>query len=215
MDTNGHECQDRDSCSFVSIRGSNLLPFNACSDTRIGIRTSIMQCGPCGMCPLLILSCLLVSVAGCFQSDGGSSATEPSTQVAITEVEKILPDAEGVFHIYEGDLVQAVLDAAATDPIHKHVVIHEGTYRPAYVSQAMIRFHARHDGLFLEGSGQVTLTAENREVAIPGDAGYPAVVNHVVYLALYLSHAKTQRKSNKAQRKYQMKFAPLPLLFLA
>ncbi|MDA1232476.1 MAG: right-handed parallel beta-helix repeat-containing protein [Planctomycetota bacterium] len=99
------------------------------------------------------------------------------------------PDSEGVFHIHEGDSIQDVLDAAASDPVRKHVVIHGGTYRPGRTSQAMVRFHAKHDGIFLEGQGEVTLTAENWDVAVHGASGYPAVVNHVIYFGDGISNA--------------------------
>ena len=99
------------------------------------------------------------------------------------------PDFEGVFHIYEGDSIQDVLNAAASDPVQKHVIIHEGVYRPDCLSQAMVRFHAKHDGILLEGQGEVTLTAENRDVAVAGASGYPAVVNHVIYFGDGVSNA--------------------------
>lgn len=123
----------------------------------------------------------IAGVSGCYDSAGDNSTTNAGATVPTAAANATRPDANGVYHVYEGDSIQAALDAAASDSDHKHVMIHEGTYRPAYPSQAMIRFHSRHDGLFLEGAGQVTLTAENRSAAIPGTAGYPAIVNHVVY----------------------------------
>lgn len=95
---------------------------------------------------------------------------------------KPVPDENGLYHIHPGDDLQRVLDAAASDVKHKDVVIHAGIYRPAYSSQAMIRFHAHHDGIVLRADGEVTLTAENRDLSIPGTPGYPAIVNHVVYI---------------------------------
>ena len=104
-----------------------------------------------------------------------------------------VPDSQGVYHIRPSDSVQQILDAVAADPARKRIVIHEGTYRPAFAAQAMVKFHARHDGIVLEAEGVVTLTAENHDVAIPGEPGYPAVVNHVVYFGDGISDATKLR----------------------
>lgn len=128
--------------------------------------------------------------AGCADNgDKESASTNRAMKVSGAAKTVPTPDTTGVFHIREGDSIQEVLDAAAIDRNHKRVVIHEGTYRPPYPSQAMVKFHARHDGIILEGSGLVTLTAENRDVAIPGDVGFPAIVNHVVYFGDGVSSA--------------------------
>ena len=90
-------------------------------------------------------------------------------------------DSDQAYHVYSGEDIQAALDRAANDPLHKHVVVHSGVYRPARHRQALIAFNKRHDGITLEAQGDVTLTAENRQIAQQTDEGYPAIVNHVVY----------------------------------
>lgn len=94
---------------------------------------------------------------------------------------------DGRYHIHPGDNIQAVLDAAAADPLNKQVIIHSGTYRPQYPAQAMVRFHRRHDGIVLSGRGEVILTAENEELANRDLDSFPAIVNHVVYFGDGLS----------------------------
>ena len=89
--------------------------------------------------------------------------------------------SDGVYHVFPGDAIQPVLDAAAADPQHKRVMIHAGTYRPSVAAQAMIFFNARHDGITLEAEGEVILTAANPEVGDRSSPSYPAIVNHVVY----------------------------------
>ena len=128
--------------------------------------------------------------AGCSDSDDPKSALTQRADDSIASAKVVpRPDLDGVFHVHEGESIQDVLDAAAADPVRKHVVIHAGTYRPAYASQAMIKFHAKHDGILLEADGEVTLTAENRDVAVPGESGYPAAVNHVIYFGDGVSSA--------------------------
>ncbi len=94
---------------------------------------------------------------------------------------KILPDNEHVRHVRPGMDIQDVLEAAAADPAHKVVRVHEGVYCPRQHAQAMIYFNARHDGIRLEAEGEVVLTAANPEIADPTVFNFPAVVNHVVY----------------------------------
>ena len=91
------------------------------------------------------------------------------------------PDNNGIYHVYPGEEIQAVLDIAATDPLHKHVKVHAGTYRPAKHAQAMVYFNARHDGILLEADGDVILTAANPAISDRSATTYPAIVNHVVY----------------------------------
>lgn len=91
------------------------------------------------------------------------------------------PDDEHIRHVWPGMEIQEVLEAAASDPVHKVVYVHEGTYRPRQPAQAMIFFNARHDGIRFEAKGDVTLTAANPEIADPTVMSFPAVVNHVVY----------------------------------
>ncbi|HUS36474.1 MAG TPA: right-handed parallel beta-helix repeat-containing protein [Verrucomicrobiae bacterium] len=85
------------------------------------------------------------------------------------------------YHVYPGDRIQEALDRAATNKITKTVVVHTGEYRPDTKRQAMIWFNKRHDGVRLLADGKVVLTAANPQLAQSSDAGYPAVVNHVVY----------------------------------
>jgi hypothetical protein len=89
--------------------------------------------------------------------------------------------AAGGYHVRPGDNIQDALEAAAKDPINKTVYVHAGTYRPAAPGQALIWFNARHDGITLEGVGDVVLTAANPDVADRRAQSFPAVVNHVVY----------------------------------
>ncbi|MEO8497254.1 MAG: right-handed parallel beta-helix repeat-containing protein, partial [Planctomycetota bacterium] len=94
--------------------------------------------------------------------------------------------AREVFDVHPGDDVQQVLDEAALalqgNPSGKVTVrMHAGTYRPLRQGQALIHFNRQHDGITLEGVGQVVLTAANDEVADRADASFPAVVNHVVF----------------------------------
>lgn len=138
---------------------------------------------------LLAMICLGLHV-GC--ADSSPPKTRDTTATNDTRLQKekrILPDAQGVYHIRQGDSIQRVLDVVAADRERKRIIIHEGTYRPPYESQAMVRFHARHDGIVLEAEGAVTLTAENPDAAIVGQPGYPAVVNHVVYFGDGISQA--------------------------
>ena len=95
--------------------------------------------------------------------------------------DEVRPGPDGAWHVYPGEDIQAVLDRAAADPRHKHVVVHEGTYRPARPAQALIWLHRDHDGLLLEASGRVVLTAANPDLADREAESFPAIVNHVVY----------------------------------
>lgn len=89
--------------------------------------------------------------------------------------------AEDGFHVRPGGSIQSALDAAAADPARKTIYLHAGVYRPAAPGQALIWFNARHDGITLQGVGDVTLTAANPDLADKDAPSYPAVVNHVVY----------------------------------
>jgi hypothetical protein len=86
-----------------------------------------------------------------------------------------------VVDIYPGESIQAALEEAAQRPVKPILRVHAGTYRPAAPNEALIYFNARHDGIVLEGVGEVILTAANPEVADPEAESYPAIVNHVVY----------------------------------
>ena len=83
-------------------------------------------------------------------------------------------------HVYPGGSIQRALDAAAASA-RKTVVVHAGTYAPPAPAQALVWFNARHDGITLEAAGDVTLTAENPDLAFRGAPSFPAIVNHVVY----------------------------------
>src|SRR5215212_8566840 len=75
------------------------------------------------------------------------------------------------FHVSPKDSIQDALDAAAKDPLKKTVYVHAGTYRPARKGQALIWFNARHDGIILQGVGDVTLTGANPAIS---DADAPS-----------------------------------------
>jgi hypothetical protein len=88
---------------------------------------------------------------------------------------------EDGYHVHPGDKIQDALNMAATNRLVKNVKVHAGEYRPDTKRQAMIWFNKRHEGIHLIAEGAVTLTAANPQLALPSDAGFPAVVNHVVY----------------------------------
>jgi len=86
------------------------------------------------------------------------------------------------YHVFPGDEIQDAVEMAATNRIQKTVWVHAGEYRPGSPRQAMIWFNRVHDGVRLLARGPVTLTAVNSHLGAPGDKGYPAAVNHVIYL---------------------------------
>jgi hypothetical protein len=86
-----------------------------------------------------------------------------------------------IMDVYPGESIQAALEDAAQRPRKPIIRVHAGVYRPPVPGEALIHFNARHDGIVLEGVGEVTLTAANPEVADPKAQSYPAIVNHVVY----------------------------------
>ena len=106
----------------------------------------------------------------------------------------VLDPKDKAYHVYPGSRIQDALERAAKDPTHKTVLVHAGTYRPAARGQALIWFNARHDGITLEGVGDVTLTAANPSVADPRAPSHPAVVNHVVYFGDGISRKTTLRR---------------------
>jgi hypothetical protein len=87
----------------------------------------------------------------------------------------------GAYRVSPGGQIQEALEAAARDPVNKHVLVHAGVYRPGAPGQALVWFNARHDGITLEAVGDVVLTSANPDVADARAPSYPAVVNHVVY----------------------------------
>jgi parallel beta helix pectate lyase-like protein len=103
------------------------------------------------------------------------------------------PARKAGHHVYPNQPIQDALDAAARDPVNRTVYVHAGTYRPAAKGQALIWLNARHDGITVEGVGDVMLTAANPELADPHHPGSPAVVNHVVYFGDGISRKTTFR----------------------
>jgi hypothetical protein len=101
--------------------------------------------------------------------------------------------AKYVIDVYPGGDIQKTLEAVVRRPRQTTVRVHAGTYRPLVPGQALIYFNARHDGVTLEAVGDVVLTAANPDIANPKSAGYPAVVNHVVYFGDGISRATTFR----------------------
>ena len=85
------------------------------------------------------------------------------------------------YRVHPGESIQAALDAAANDPVHKTVIVQAGTYRPAEPGPALIWFNGRHEGITLEAEGDVVLTAANPDIADRSAPSYPAVVTHVVF----------------------------------
>ena len=88
---------------------------------------------------------------------------------------------EDGYHVFPGDNIQEALQQAAANRTNKLVKVHSGEYRPSSKRQALIWFNKMHDGIRLEAVGAVTLTAANPQISTPQNAGFPAVVNHVVY----------------------------------
>jgi hypothetical protein len=85
------------------------------------------------------------------------------------------------YEVHPGDSIQDAVQLAAANPTNKVVRVHAGEYRPTAKQQALVWFNRAHDGVRLEALGPVTLSAANPQLALPSDAGFPAVVNHVVY----------------------------------
>jgi hypothetical protein len=90
------------------------------------------------------------------------------------------PHSEAIEVFPDGD-IQAALDRAAARPTKATIRLHAGLYRPSAPNEALIHFNAQHDGIVLEGVGEVVLTAAIPEVAAPTSESFPAIVNHVVY----------------------------------
>lgn len=88
---------------------------------------------------------------------------------------------EDGYHVYPGDNIQEALEKAAENSTNKAVKVHAGQYRPDSRRQALIWLNRKHDGIRLEATGEVTLTAANPELAAPSEVSFPAVINHVVY----------------------------------
>jgi len=86
------------------------------------------------------------------------------------------------YHVLPGEEIQKYLDAAAINTLQKHVIVHAGTYAPSGKRQALIWLNQRHDGIRLEADGNVTLTAQNRDLAGHSSSNNSAMVNHVIYV---------------------------------
>ena len=102
--------------------------------------------------------------------------------------------AREVIDVYSGESIQAALEAAAQRPLKPIIRVHAGVYRPSAPDEALIYFNARHDGIVLEGVGEVILTAANPDLADPKSESYPALVNHVVYFGDGISPETVLRK---------------------
>src|SRR6187401_3307805 len=85
------------------------------------------------------------------------------------------------YHALPGDNIQDAIELAGKNPTNKVVKVHSGTYRPRAKRQALIWLNRAHDGVKLEGVGEVTLSAANADLSSAAHRAHPAVVNHVVY----------------------------------
>ncbi len=155
----------------------------ASSRTRLSVHSTLAHLA------CVIPAILIFSISGCGdtgdQGSGASSTDSGTVKAADSSIyrsdEELVPEEDGAYHVRPGQQIQHALEAAAEDPDHKRVVVHAGTYRPQFAGQAMIWFNARHDGITLETSGDVLLTAVNPDVALEEKASFPGAVNHVVY----------------------------------
>ena len=120
-----------------------------------------------------VVALIIISVTSTSCSDQADSG--PKLQQAPPTEEEV------DYHVRPGEDIQSALEVAAEDPKRKRIIVHAGTYRPQQPAQAMIWFNQRHDGITLEGEGEVILTAANPEIADSSTPSYPAVVNHVIY----------------------------------
>jgi hypothetical protein len=103
------------------------------------------------------------------------------------------PLAREIVEVNPEEDLQKILDEAARRP-HKPIVrLHAGIYRPREPGEALIHFNARHDGITLEGDGEVILTAANPQWADARAESYPAIVNHVVYFGDGITEATCLR----------------------
>ena len=97
-------------------------------------------------------------------------------------IKSLVPESDGAYHVRPGESIQAAIEAAASNDSVSVVKVHEGTYRPSKLGQAMIWFNKKHDGVKLQAVGEVTLTAANEDISVITSASYPAIVNHVIYI---------------------------------
>jgi hypothetical protein len=94
---------------------------------------------------------------------------------------------DGAYQVFPNDDIQEAINSAATNTSVKRVEVHEGTYLPKHPGQALVYLNRKHDGVQLTGVGNVVLSAANPAVGNATNAGYPAIVNHVLYLGDGLS----------------------------
>ena len=116
-----------------------------------------------------------------------------SSEVQSLGFPAMAPGKDGVYHVYPGENIQAAIEAAAKDPVHKTVRVHAGIYRPQSPGQALIWFNRIHDGIVLEAEGEVILTAANEAIADKSTKSYPALVNHVLYFGDGVTERTTVR----------------------
>lgn len=107
------------------------------------------------------------------------AAFNASTSTTQTLAADLRPDG---YHAFPGDDLQSVVDRAATNSTLKSVFLHEGVYRPAKPSQALVYLNRRHNGVRLQGIGRPTLTAANPDIADRQSPAFPAIVNHLIYI---------------------------------
>jgi len=148
----------------------------------------------CVLCSSLVAAAF---VAGCGTQDGkrgSAGGPQPKDRAsASSALEAKFKIEEEVLHVFPGQQIQDGLDVAAKSDAVRIVRVHAGVYRPDKVGQAFLRFNARHSGLILEAEGDVTLTAENPDVANAVATSYPAIVNHIVYFGDGVSNETTLR----------------------
>jgi len=104
-----------------------------------------------------------------------------SIALSMAPVRAAITLSNDAYHVFPGDAIEEAMQRAAENKTIKVVKVHAGEYRPDSKRQALIWFNKTHDGIRIEAEGAVTLTAANPELAAPSEAGFPAVVNHVVY----------------------------------
>lgn len=133
------------------------------------------------MSPRQVMSCLLLVfvVGGCRPSSEVDSS-ERDGEASTPSVHEFVREGSALV-LSPDDSIQQALDLVAGDSALTTVRLTAGTYRPSRPGQAFVRFLAKHDGVTLEGVGDVTLTAAAPELSGESNPAHPAVVNHVVY----------------------------------
>lgn len=134
-----------------------------------------------------------VALSGCFGELDDAATGPAGSEDSVAAAEHIFRREGNALLVAPGESIQAALDQAAADPELTTVRLAAGTYHPDKSSQAFVRFLAQHDGLTLEGTGHVVLTAAAVAIADKANPAYPAVVNHVVYFGDGISPDTTIR----------------------